>query len=212
MPTRNSIDDNYLGSLEESPIASVPPVRRRGKSVYVPLDEFGNLDATRIKDQSKIEAARAALAASAPPPVEPVETPKIPREFVPHIYDALSALIGVGIKLAKWPKVMSTEQRSYFVSQLKYSDEFKKEATEPTANILDKYVGKSKVAKWLIENSDVAILLKLMAAETQQMFMRAAIAFNIEEQRKADIANATKGKPNGGYPGSENRGPENTQQ
>jgi hypothetical protein len=214
MPTRNPAaveDNNYLGESTEPVIASQAPPKRRGRSIYIPLDESGNLDASRIKDPTKIEAARAALVASAPPPPEPVETPKLPRKIVPHLYDVLSTLIGVGVKLAKWPRVMNTEQRNYFVSQLKYSEAFKQEATEPTANILDKYVGKSRVALWLVENQDVAILIKLLATETQNMFMRAAVAFNVEQARLAE-EQEKKVKPNGGYPGSEFRGPENTQQ
>lgn len=207
MPTRNpdvTEEFNPLGTPNEgpSPISAMP--KRRGRSIYIPLDADGKLDASRIKDASRLEAARQALAESAPPPTSPVEPPKFPRQMVPHIYDLLSLLIGSGVKLAKWPKVLNNEQRAYFVSQLKYSEEFKAQAAEPTANVLDKFIGKSKIAIWLIENSDVAILAKLIAEETQAMFTRAAMAFNAEAKRQAEelAAKAAAGKANGGFGGN----------
>jgi hypothetical protein len=217
MVTRNQVSTeefNPLGTPDEavSPIGTAQ--KRRGKSIYIPLDADGKLDASRIKDPSRLEAARQALAANAPPPPPPTETPKFPRQMVPHIYDLLGSVIGLTVRLAKWPKVMSNEQRAFFAAQLKYSDEFKNEAAEPTAAILDKFVGKSKLAVWLIENSDVAILGKMLAEETQRMFVRAAMAFNAEQQRLAEEAAAKKAKANGGFTagGSEYRGPENPPQ
>jgi hypothetical protein len=97
---------------------------------------------------------------------------------------------------------MTPEQREEFCGYLSYSDQFKKEATEPTGDVLDKLMGSSAMARWLAEHSEVAVLAALIGKGTIEMFNGAAYKFAVAHQ--ADIE-APPVKPNGGHPASENR-------
>lgn len=180
----------------------------RGKhrpNIRIPVNEEGVIDMSRVKDPATLEKARIALGmtpgASTDAPVE-VQIPDEMLPLIPHLFDGLAYVIKFGLKLAKFPKAFTEDQRTEFRDCLRYSDKFKSEATEPTARLLQKMAGNSAVTQWLMRNSDVAIFLKLLGEGTYEMITSGAQEF---ARRHAMKQTEQSEKTNGGFPPSEFR-------
>jgi hypothetical protein len=198
-PQADEPEENF-----ELPMSGDGTKQPRGKhrpNLRIPITEEGVIDMSRIKDPAVLEKARAALGMEGGSVAATVETPKVPREFIGPLYDGIAWVIGWTCQKAKWPKILTPEEMVIFRANMKYSDEFKEKAAEPTAALIDKHVGNSKLAKWLMEHSELAVLAKLFAEGTTEMMNNASLP--IRAARIAAMANA-----NGGFPPSENRKPE----
>jgi hypothetical protein len=175
--------------------------KNRKNRVIVPLTENGELDTERVKDVAELDKARAALGLAKGSIADTeVEIPKLPRQLVPPLYDGIAYLIRGLVKLARWPRVMTPDERNVFVGFMSYTDEFKRDATEPTAALIDQYVGRSRWVAWCMEHKDAAMVTTLFGQATYNMFVGAAMQFNQWRQ-----VEAAKVKANGGFPPSENR-------
>lgn len=175
--------------------------RPRKPKITLPINDEGVIDMARVRDPALLEKARAALGMSAGSTVEAaVDVPKIPREYIPHLYDGLAWLFGWGCQKAKWPRILTAEEMKVFRANLKYSDTFKEKASEPTAALIEKHVGNSRLAKWLMEHSELALLGQLLAAGTVEMMQNAAKPIMTARIIKQEVE-----KANGGFPASENR-------
>jgi hypothetical protein len=205
MPRKKKSEDIFEGaSTRDQGNAEETRGRKTGKRVSIPVKDDGSLDETRARPE-QVAKARAILEGGKVPEAVKVPEMHIPREFIPFLYDGATHLIRMMVRLAKWPRVMTTEQREEFCGYLGYSDEFKKEATEPTALVLEKAVGSSKLALWLMEHSEVAMLVMMIGKETAIMFHRAAAQFSMAHKEEIEAAQV---KANGGaaaHPPSENR-------
>ena len=178
--------------------------RPAGKVLTIPVTDQGTLDESRAKPE-RIAKVRAILSVEGGPAPAPLPGMQVPREFIPFLYDGFSYVIRSAVKLAKWPRVMTPEQREEFCGFLAYSEDFKKEATEPTGAVLDKLVGSSAITKWLMEHSEVAMLVALIGKGTVQMFHSAGQQFALAHAEEI-AKEAAKQKTNGGvHPPSENR-------
>lgn len=190
---------NDIESSEKQPRGKHRP------NIRIPVNEEGVIDMSRVKDPAQLEKARIALGMPAggmdTAPVE-VQIPDEMLPLIPHLFDGLAYVIKFGLKMAKFPKAFTEEQRTAFRDCLRYSDKFKKEATEPTARLLQKAAGNSAITQWLMRNSDVAIFLKLLGEGTYEMITRGA-----QEFAQQVIAKQTEQaeKTNGGFPASEFR-------
>jgi hypothetical protein len=197
------IQDELITSDEQAEKGKWGGSRPRKPTLRIPITSEGTIDMDRVrKNPEVLEKARAALG-MAPGEIGDAKVPevaKVPREFVPWVYDGVAWTLGNVFKLAKWPKIMTDEERAQFVAGLHYSNEFKEKAKEPTGALLDRAVGNSKIAAWLMEHSELAILGKMFAEETVLMVQRAALPVIMARQ----TAEETK-KANGGFPPSENR-------
>lgn len=213
MPKRKPQSD--LSITEDEPLviygsSIVDEKQPRGKhrpSIRIPVNEEGVIDMTRLKDPQVLERARVALGMPAEMAAAPAPEFKLPEpvlKAIPLLYDGLALGARAGMNALKWPRQLTTpEQRAEFYQFVRYSDEFKERATEPTAKVLTKVVGNSKLARWFIEHSDVGEFAALLLMGTWEMVQNAATQFNTLQQAKAARAGETK--PNGGFTASENR-------
>lgn len=192
-------DETILSDEQTKPGWGGP--RPRKPTLRIPITDEGVIDMDRVrKNPEVLERARMALGMAPGESVPMPEVAKVPREFVPWVYDGVAWSLGQVFKLAKWPKIMTDEERVKFVAGLRYSDEFKEKAKEPTGVLIDRAVGNSKIAAWLMAHSELAVLTKMFAEETVLMVQRAAVPIILARQS----AEATK-NANGGFPPSENR-------
>lgn len=192
-------EESILSDLD-LPLSGKQPRGKHRPNIRIPLTEEGVIDMARIKDPAVLERARVALGMPEGSVPEGVKVVEVPRQFVPWVYDGIAFAIGKLFQVAKFPKVMTPEERAQFIAGLKYSDKFKEEAKEPTGALLDKAMGKSKLAAWLMQHSDLAILAKMFSEETVAMVQRAAAPVIIARMQAEQVKNA-----NGGFPASENR-------
>jgi len=174
-------DDSILS--DEIPLSGKQPRGKHRPNIRIPLTDEGVIDHARIKDPAMLERARVALGMPEGSIPDAVKAPEVPRELVPWVYDGLAFAIGKIFQIAKFPKVMTPEERAQFIAGLHYSDEFKEKAKEPTGALLDK-----------------AVLTKMFAEETVAMVQRAAAPVIIARMKSDEVK-----KENGGFPASENR-------
>ena len=191
-------DDSILS--DEIPLSGKQPRGKHRPNIRIPLTDEGVIDHARIKDPAMLERARVALGMPEGSIPDAVKAPEVPRELVPWVYDGLAFAIGKIFQIAKFPKVMTPEERAQFIAGLHYSDEIKEKAKEPTGALLDKAMGKSKLAAWLVQHSELAVLTKMFAEETVAMVQRAAAPVIIARMKSDEVK-----KENGGFPASENR-------
>lgn len=136
----------------------------RGKSkrrpkLTVPLTDSGEVDFSRMTSDQKEKYA----IAFGQPTGTPSPDLAINRDFIPHLYDAISMAIQyIGKKQLHWPDDLTV--------LMKYSNEQKERLTEPTARVIEKYA-----PKWLAQNQDVAMLCMAFTTCTKEMVENALV-------------------------------------
>lgn len=136
MPKAKPVDTAELSAERD---AFVPLSR-----LSVPLNADGSIDMSTAKPSTvaKLKKAVELSGMSAPSASIPPEKSKFPRSAIPGIYDSIAvAARTVGRIALAWPNELAAE--------LKFSKEEKENLTEPTGEMLDKYL--EKASKYAVE-------------------------------------------------------------
>lgn len=164
----NMDEDVPLPGMEEfSPIPDEKkPDRTRKRGIFVPINEDGGLDQTRLRgDTAKMDEVRKALAMEpggaylAKPAVD------VNPEFVRGLYKGVEFALGfAGRRFLKWPQELTAE--------LHYSPQQLDKLESPTKTVIEKIS-----PKWLAKHQEIATLAVVFTAVTTEMVQDGLRAF-----------------------------------
>lgn len=170
-------------AVEETPdpkpeVNETPRTRATKDRISVTLEKDGSINLAAMRPENRERLARAFATSGEPGAISPL---RVNRDFVPTMFDSLCAGIQLaGKNLFHWPDELT--------KHLRFNEAEKKELTEPTARVIEKYA-----PKWLFTHQEEFALAQALLVAAKSMAERATVLYiaEVSAARRAEAETTT---------------------